>query len=88
MVETQNSEDNEEDIFLIFNKIINRFKAIKMPKGIEWLDYGLLIQLVIILLWSFFGHVKYENVIVYFSTAIFISYWLLRIIFNPKLYKK
>lgn len=53
-------------------------------KKIDFLDYFILLQLVISILYSVFTYNRYELVIVYFSTITFISYWLIRIVFrNP-----
>lgn len=74
-------EINERDDF---EPIVNFFKKFKMPKGIEWLDYLVLIQLVAFIIWSIKSHHKYEMVIVYFSAVVFIGWWLMRIVFAPQ----
>jgi hypothetical protein len=51
---------------------------------IEYLDYSILFQLVISILYSIFSYNKYELIIVYFSAVLFISYWLTRIVFSNK----
>ena len=83
MVESKHQE--VEDDSPMFENIGKGLKKLKKPKGIEWFDYGILIQLVVILFWSFTHHIPYENVVVYASAASFFSYWLIRIVFNPKL---
>lgn len=51
-------------------------------KKIEYLDYSIVIQLVLAILYSVFFYNKYEQIIVFFSAIIFISYWLIRIVFT------
>lgn len=55
-----------------------------MVEKIEILDYLVLIQLVGCLIFSITKFHKYELVIVYFSAILFISYWLIRIVFSKK----
>jgi len=52
--------------------------------NIQIVDYIILSQLVLSLLFFIFSHNKYEAIVVYFSFIVFFSYWLIRIIFNPK----
>jgi hypothetical protein len=48
------------------------------------IDYFILIQLILSILFLIIFHSKYEGIIVYFSIMIFISYWIIKIIFNKK----
>jgi hypothetical protein len=55
-----------------------------MVKFSEIIDYLICTQLVVSILLFKFAHNKYEGIIVYFGIIIFISYWLLKTIFNKK----
>lgn len=48
------------------------------------IDYFILIQLILSILFLILFHSKYEGIIVYFSIMIFISYWIIQVIFNKK----
>jgi hypothetical protein len=48
------------------------------------IDYFILIQLILSILFLIIFHSKYEGIIVYFSIMIFISYWIIQVIFNKK----
>jgi hypothetical protein len=48
------------------------------------IDYLIVAQLIFSILFFILGHWRYEGVLVYFSIIIFISYWMLKIIFNKK----
>jgi|GEM_PF-5764049 hypothetical protein len=48
------------------------------------IDYFILIQLILSILFLIIFHSKYEGIIVYFSIMIFISYWIIKVIFNKK----
>lgn len=73
------SEENKEEAG--FDEIINFFKKLKKPQGIELFDYFMTIQLVGFIIWSLKVYHKYEMVIVYFSAIAFIGWWLFRIVF-------
>jgi len=55
-----------------------------MVKISSLIDYLVLIQLILSILFLITFHNKYEGIIVYFSIMIFISYWIIKIIFNKK----
>jgi hypothetical protein len=78
----EEQEENKE-----LEELKKKIKKIRMPKGIEWLDCIITLQLIIIII----IHVKINNnyapVIVYFSAVVFIGYWLIRIVFNPNVIK-
>ncbi len=48
------------------------------------IDYFILIQLILSILFLIIFHSRYEGIIVYFSIMIFISYWIIKVIFNKK----
>ncbi len=60
----------------------------KEKSKIVYLDYAITAQLVIFLLIKIFLYNKYENLMVYFSCIVFVSYWIIRICWNPELSKK
>lgn len=75
----EEQEENKE-----LEELKKKIKKIRMPRGIEWIDSFMTLQLVATILTSFRLHNNYTPVIVYFSAVLFIGYWLIRIVFNPK----
>jgi hypothetical protein len=55
-----------------------------MVKISDFIDYFIVVQLVLSILFLVLFHNKFEGVIVYFSVILFIGYWMLKIIFNKK----
>lgn len=48
----------------------------------EFLDYSICGQLVLSILFFILFQNKFKGVIVYFSLVIFISYWLIKVVFK------
>jgi hypothetical protein len=80
MVKKIQVEPEETPIDEVINTIAS--KEVKEKSSI-W-DYVVLAQFLIALIafigWKF----QYRTIFVYFSFIIFFSYWMIRIIFNPK----
>jgi hypothetical protein len=55
-----------------------------MVKISTLIDYFILLQLILSILFLVIFHNKYEGIVVYFSIMIFISYWIIKVIFNKK----
>jgi hypothetical protein len=55
-----------------------------MVKISNIIDYLIFIPLIGSVIFLILGHNKYEGILVYFSTIIFLGYWMLKIIFSPK----
>jgi len=50
------------------------------------LDYLILVQLIISILFVIISHNKYEYIVLYFSFVIFLGYWLIKGVFNKEAY--
>ncbi len=59
-----------------------------MVKAKDIPDYLIVAQLVIVIIYSIFFSNKYEGIFIYFSLIVFISYWLIKIVFRKNLLKK
>lgn len=55
-----------------------------MVKISTLIDYSILLQLILCISFLIIFHNKYEGIVVYFSIMIFISYWIIKVIFNKK----
>lgn len=56
-------------------------------KFLTLIDYFILVQIVASILIYQFTEFNYKNILVLFSCIIFFCYWVIRIIFNPKMEK-